>query len=852
MNNSKRSIRGQMARTVALVALLSIVILGITALSGLLRMRDQSLQITTDMGDQAARDSRSILEGEAMAQLSAIAGSTARTVDAHIQSITSQVDILASSAQALYARPDSFGRVEVLPPDAANQGKYVAQVVYAERTPPETVADELGLIGNLSIQMNGTSEFLAGAGTTQIGTESGFIVMCDENSSLKTSMGYLDPVERSWYRMAADGDGNTVWSQVFEDTYGRGLAVVCGKPVYGPDGALKAVISIGSTLDDIGTSVTNLAIGETGYAFVVDAAGNVIMSRDLKVDDQGHVVGTWNLNDDPDPNVVSMAGAISIGGLRGVAQGTLDGTEVYMAYEPMANMPWTVITVVGIDEVNAPALKGEANITALSNAAGLGILDIIRTTTLMFVVSMAIAMALAMALGFSGARRITRPLSVLTEHVGRISGGELDSRIDLPTGDEIQTLAEAFNAMTSSLQQYIRDLTSITAEKERIGAELNVATQIQQDMLPNIFPAFPDRAEFEVYATMDPAKEVGGDFYDFFMVDEHHLAVVMADVSGKGVPGALFMVIAKTIIKNQALAGDAVEQVFMHANDQLCENNGELLFVTAFMGVLDLRDGTFTYANAGHNPPLLRRKGETYEYLKVDPGFVLAGLEGIPYDSYTMTLNPGDTLFLYTDGVTEALNEQLELYGEARLHAALNCDENRAVPVTQLLPNIKQALADHVQGAEQADDITMLGLTYCGPVTETTLTLPARRELLEQVQGFVDQALEGLPRDEGELLQLQIAVEEIFVNIASYAYAPDEGDVTITCRVQSDPTRISVRFRDQGVPFDPLAKKDADITLSAEERDIGGLGIYMVKESMDNVTYAYENGQNILTIKKTL
>ena len=199
-------------------------------------------------------------------------------------------------------------------------------------------------------------------------------------------------------------------------------------------------------------------------------------------------------------------------------------------------------------------------------------------------------------------------------------------RVEVNTGDELEELAHSFQYMVSELNEYIQNLSRVTAEKERIGAELDVARHIQASMLPCIFPAFPERHEFDIYASMTPAKEVGGDFYDFFLVDDDHLALVMADVSGKGVPAALFVVIAETIIKNQALTGDPLDQVFDRANDQLCENNGEGLFVTAFMGLLDLESGSFTYVNAGHNAPLLRRKGGTYEYLQMDSGFVLAGL----------------------------------------------------------------------------------------------------------------------------------------------------------------------------------------------------------------------------------
>ena len=239
-------------------------------------------------------------------------------------------------------------------------------------------------------------------------------------------------------------------------------------------------------------------------------------------------------------------------------------------------------------------------------------------------------------------------------------------------------------------------------------AELNVARNIQHDMLPCIFPAFPERNEFDIYATMDPAKEVGGDFYDFFLVDDRHLAIVISDVSGKGVPAALFMVIAKTLIKNQTQPGVPLGEVFTRVNDQLCENNGEGMFVTSFMGVLDLNTRELTFVNAGHNPPLLCRKGGGFEFLKTKPGFVLAGLENMVYKEDSIQLGAGDRIFLYTDGVTEAINSSTELYGDDRLVAALNQDVN--LSPEQLLAAVKTSMDAFTAGAEQFDDITMLAL----------------------------------------------------------------------------------------------------------------------------------------------
>lgn len=278
----------------------------------------------------------------------------------------------------------------------------------------------------------------------------------------------------------------------------------------------------------------------------------------------------------------------------------------------------------------------------------------------------------------------------------------------VPKGDEIGALAVSFRNMMDELDDYMVNLAAVTADKERIATELNVATQIQASMLPCIFPAFPGRDEFDIYASMMPAKEVGGDFYDFFLVDQDHLAVVMADVSGKGVPAALFMVIAKTLIKNQAQQGHSPAEVFTAVNNQLCENNEAGLFVTSWMGILDINTGEFTYVNAGHNPPLLMRSGGDFEYLRSRPGFVLAGMEGIRYRQATMKLGEGDVLYLYTDGVTEATNGDNEQYGEERLLSIVN--QHKEDTPQELLPTIKADIDRFVGDAPQFDDITMLGL----------------------------------------------------------------------------------------------------------------------------------------------
>ncbi len=309
-------------------------------------------------------------------------------------------------------------------------------------------------------------------------------------------------------------------------------------------------------------------------------------------------------------------------------------------------------------------------------------------------------------------KMVTKPvgkLTAFTKEITKTSKFE-NQRIEIKTGDEIQSLSESFNFMLAELENYIANLSKVTAEKERIGAELDIAKHIQASMLPCIFPAFPERKEFDIYATMEPAKEVGGDFYDFFMVDDTHLAIVMADVSGKGVPAALFMVIGKTLIKDHTTPGRDLGKVFTEVNQLLCESNSEELFITAFEGVLDLVTGEFVYVNAGHEMPFICKAGGDFEPYKIRAGFVLAGMEGMKYRAGSTRLEPGDKIFQYTDGVTEATNLKNELYGMNRLGAILN--KVKGGTPNDILPAIKKDIDEFVGDPDQFDDITMLCLEY--------------------------------------------------------------------------------------------------------------------------------------------
>ena len=333
----------------------------------------------------------------------------------------------------------------------------------------------------------------------------------------------------------------------------------------------------------------------------------------------------------------------------------------------------------------------------------------VQYITFVVLLSILITVIIILISAFYYKRSLINPLDTITDEVSRFveSETEVSKKLGaIKTGDEIETLSQSVLRMEISINEYIDNITKITAEKERIGAELNVATQIQASMLPSIFPPFPDRDEFDLYATMQPAKEVGGDFYDFFMIDNDHVALVIADVSGKGVPAALFMVIAKTLLKNQAAATASPAEILAKVNMQLCENNDAQMFVTVWLGIYEISTGKVRAANAGHEYPALRRADGSFELLKDKHGFVLGGMEGLRFKEYEFEIEPGGALFVYTDGVAEATDTADQLFGTDRMLDALNIDPDAAPE--KLISSVKEAIDVFVGEAPQFDDTTML------------------------------------------------------------------------------------------------------------------------------------------------
>lgn len=435
--------------------------------------------------------------------------------------------------------------------------------------------------------------------------------------------------------------------------------------------------------------------------------------------------------------------------------------------------------------------------------------------------------------------RSTKPLLDLSKIALQYGQGDFSAALpEAKSQDEIGVMTVAFHKMRNNLLRYIEMVKQGVAEQQKNKSELEIANHIQQSVLPTDFPLHP---AFEVSGTMSPAKGVGGDFYDAFFIDDKHFAVVIADVSGKGIPAALVMMITKALIKMIAKTGASAAEIMKLVNNELCLNNKITMFVTAFLGILNIATGKLEYVNAGHNSPFYRDK-KGYRMMESEHDIVLGGLDNVSYHQKVVQMKAGDRLFLYTDGVSEAQNQEGNFYGEDRLLDVLS-QHNQSPEDT--LYFVSQSVEQFVNGAERSDDITMLELLYCG-ADQNAKILPADVKCTDQLLSWIEEDIQRHHVEPKKQSNLIIASEEIFSNIAQYAYQTT-GRVRIS--ISTDDQSYIVRFADFGKAYNPLQQQDPDLQKTAEERNIGGLGIFLIKKMVDQITYEYVNDQNILTLK---
>ncbi len=427
-------------------------------------------------------------------------------------------------------------------------------------------------------------------------------------------------------------------------------------------------------------------------------------------------------------------------------------------------------------------------------------------------------------------------LSKVNDKLDMISNGNLNEQVPEMNNKEFDNLANSINKTVDTLKEYI------DKEAKRLDEELAIAKDIQMSFIPRR-TAYLSHHEFKISALMNTAKEVGGDFYDYFLLPNDKLGILIADVSGKGVPAAMFMMRAKSLIKSLCENGISCNEVFNRANRNLCERNDTKMFITAWLGVISLDTGHIEYVNAGHNPPLIRQNGH-YSYLTGKHGLVLGAIDIAKYPKEELTFNDGDGIYLYTDGVTEANNKFGQLYSEGRLIKLLN--DNVTLNPEKLCNIVMKDIDKFVDGYEQSDDITMLAFTYLGKYEERHLHYKSKLSEYTSFKNDFTDMYSKYNLSHKMLNNIEICAEEIFVNIAQYSYKDDNGDIDVL--LTYSPHEVSLTFIDSGKPFDPLKREDPDTHLPASEREIGGLGIFMVKNISDFIHYSYQDKKNILVI----
>ncbi len=402
----------------------------------------------------------------------------------------------------------------------------------------------------------------------------------------------------------------------------------------------------------------------------------------------------------------------------------------------------------------------------------------------------------------------------------------------------------------------IIDANYISKENNRIESELKLASDIQLNECPNIYPAFPNRKEFDLYANMTPAKEVGGDFYDYFLIDDDHLGIVIADVAGKGVPAALHMVKTKLLVKGTGLYVKDPAKVLELVNSGFLDSNKFDMFVTIWFGVIEISTGKLTFANAGHEDVIIYNPKIGFEAKKTKHNLPIGAFEDTKYVNYEIKMKKGDKLFLYTDGVIDAQNERKKQFGIDNLLKVLN--ENKDKNCTEIINSIGEKLNEYSNNCEQFDDITMLCFElYKKPKEESIIHLKGKFKAdVSELKHILEYYTEAMSKifDKERIKKHYIVVDEIFSNIAKYAYKDIYDDrekyVKIDVFIDKENRIVKAIFEDNGVQFNPLTIMTPDTSKSASDREVGGLGIFMVKKMMDTVSYEYKDNKNYLTIEK--
>lgn len=621
------------------------------------------------------------------------------------------------------------------------------------------------------------------------------------------------------------------WSEPYYDDGGGDMVMITySHPIFDNDSNVVAIVTADLSLDNLSMLIASIEYYDEAYSFAISHDGTYIVHPDTTL-----ILKTKIFDDVDDVNDTTLFLSLAremTAGERGMMEIEMGDNDNYIFYAPVKRMDWSIGIVC-------------PEMSFLTMAMG---------SSIIVVALLILGLLFILLLCSRQVKQMLLPLERFVASVDEIARGNLKASLpEVKSKDEMFKLRNSFLLMQESLDDYISKLKVATEERGRIQGELRVAKGIQEAMIPKIYPPYPDRDDIDIYGQLFPAREVGGDLFDFFIRDEK-LFFCIGDVSGKGVPASLVMAVTRSLFRTIAAHENQPRRIMARINEFMAESNETMMFVTLFMGVLDLPKGLLRYCNAGHCAPYLI--GKDVAQMKIDPNIPVGIEQGYNFEADEIKIPFNTTIFLYTDGLTEAENNEHNLFGDTRLldiaHAFAKDDSNDPARLINMMTDAVNTFAEN---AEQSDDLTMLSIRYC-KVQEPNFY---SRELvfnndianISQLKDFVDDVCEKARLDSATTMSMNLAMEEAVVNVINYAYpSGEEGDIVIDAKINCK--RLKFVISDKGMPFDITKREEADVTLSAEERPIGGLGIYLVRHIMDSVNYERVDDKNILSLRKFL
>lgn len=681
------------------LSVLSLLVSGLVAYVTITGVGFLAEKDSVSLGSLAIDDATRALEQAAEINLIQLASDEAEITNVIFEDTVTEMEILGVQAETVGDNQPLTPHTRVYSPENPPADPAGAAVIFLAPGAGTTKdAEEYRTLGGMSDALRAVYEADANVTSVYAATDSGIVLMYPWRSF---ENGPIDPRARDWFT-GAEKTGNVYWSEPYEDSAGHGLVVTSSKAV--PTRFGTWVVGSDVTVDAINSAFLNRTLGGRGYAVLMDDKGNIISRPGMS----GHGdVGAYipeNVFLGGNPALAAI-GRNMTAGRTGLEKTRFGDAESFVAYAPVRSMNWSFAVSVPVGEITAPIQSTRDRISSATQATSSRINDQTDRVRDIFVVLILALIVVVALLAFFLARIITRPVEALKKGALALGRGDLDYRVRLETRDEFEDLARSFNRMAGDLKQNIEDLRRTTAEKERYTKELEIAKEIQLSFLPESIPKIPG---YDIAATTIPAMEIGGDLYDFIPLERGHWGLVIADVSGKSVSAALYMALSRTLLHASGSEHPDPTPAVQWVNRMLFDDGRSGMFITVFYGVLDPAQGTFAYVNAGHNPPLVLRKNDEKARFLECGEIALGVIPEVKAVSHALTLEPGDILLMYTDGITEAFNEQDADFSEERLVAFL--EKNRSLPSRELLDGLLAEIRSFRGNAPQSDDITMMVL----------------------------------------------------------------------------------------------------------------------------------------------